>query len=212
MKKKRFFISIDKKVVCKYFNQEDGEKWLSEMREILSDKPLENETWVSIPNFSLYEASNLGRIRSLNYKRSGVVKVIQPSIGKDGYTQSMFLSDNGKYCTFKIHRLIALAFYGIRPENTEINHIDGNKQNNAIKNLEYITHSENCKHSFNIGLQKAKRGELNGMSKLTQEQVDYARRVKNESTKRYWGRKAIAKELGITEKHLQYIVNKDYTW
>lgn len=212
MKKKRFNFSVDKKTVCRTLTLEEGEKWLSEMILKYSDKFNADEIWKKIPNFSRYEASSLGRIRSLNYKKSGCTRVIIPAAGKDGYLQSMFLCDDKKYYTFKIHKLVSLAFYGERPEGTEVNHINGNKGCNYPSNLEYISHSENCKHSFDTGLQIAKRGALNGMAKLTQEQVDYARKVKRESAKRYWGRKELALELGITEKHLQYIVNSNDSW
>lgn len=212
MRKKKFSISIDKKLICKYFTQEYGEKWMQDMRKSISDVSIENETWKGIPNFSRYQASDFGRIRSLNYKNSGAIKIIMPSAGKDGYLQSMFLCDNGKYYTLKIHKLITLAFLGERNNGTEVNHINGSKSDNRIENLEYISHSDNCQHSFNIGLQKAKRGSLNGMAKLTQEQVDYARKLKRESTNRYWGRKEVALKLGITEKHLQRLVNKTDSW
>lgn len=212
MKKKKFSITINKKLVCKYFTQEDGEKWIQDMRKCISDTSLKNEIWKEIPNFSRYEASNFGRIRSINYKNSGAIKIINPSVGRSGYLQSMFLCDDGKYYTIKIHKLITLSFLGERSNKNEVNHINGNKSDNRIENLEYVSHSANCQHSFDTGLQKAKRGILNGRAKLTQEQVDYARKVKRESTNRYWGRKEIALQLGITEKHLQRLVNKTNSW
>jgi hypothetical protein len=212
MKKKKFHFSVDGKLVCKYFNQEDGEQWLIQMRLKHSDVSELNEMWKFIPNFGRYKASNYGRIGSINYKNSGCFKIIKPAAGKDGYLQSMFLKDDGTYNTIKVHKLIALAFLGARPDGTEVNHINGDKQDNNVSNLEYISHSANCQHSFDTGLQKPKRGILNGMCKITQEQVDNARKCKKESTKRYWGRKEMAKEMGISEKHLQRLVNKENSW
>ena len=55
-------------------------------------------------------------------------------------------------------------------DTLQVNHIDGNKLNNHINNLEWTTCSENVKHAFNIGL-KTQRGEYNNLSKLTEEQV-----------------------------------------
>ena len=62
------------------------------------------------------------------------------------------LSKNGKYKPTKVHKLVAAAFIGPRPEGLEINHIDGDHQNNAASNLEYCTQSENMKHAVRLGL------------------------------------------------------------
>lgn len=59
------------------------------------------EVWKNIPNFNRYQASSMGNIRSLNYKNTGKIKNIKPALTKDGYLQSMFLSDCGKYCSKK---------------------------------------------------------------------------------------------------------------
>ena len=107
---------------------------------------------------------------------------------------------------YTIHRLVGEAFVSNENNKPEINHIDGNKTNNHYTNLEWCTRSENCQHSFDIGLQQPKRGELNGMSKLTNGQVRDARKQKAEGG-RFWGRNELAKKLGINPKHLQRIVN-----
>lgn len=169
------------------------------------------EIWKSIPGFSLYEASNCGNIRSLNYKRTNTMKVLKPSKSDDGYLKTMLLNDLGKYKSWTIHNFVALTFLGEKPKNKEINHKDGNKTNNSIENLEYVTRSENCKHSFDIGLQKPKRGELNGMSKLTSVQVAEIRLIAKNGG-RYWGRNELAKKYGVTAKHLQDIVNNPESW
>ena len=152
-------ISIDGNRIEKSFKTaEQGESWLSEMRLKHSDKSLPNEVWEKVLGFNRYELSNLGRIRSLNYKKTGMVKVLKPALSKDGYLKTMIQRDNGTYITRPIHRLVAIAFYGIH-KGKEVNHIDGVKINNHAINLEWITHAENCQHSFDIGLQKPKRGD-----------------------------------------------------
>lgn len=208
----RKLITIDGKVVCRYFpTNEAGEAWLDSVRETASIKDLDGEIWNDIPNFSRYKASNFGRIVSLNYKNSKTRKLINPTCNQDGYPQSMFKGDDGKYHTKKIHSLIALAFLGERDKGLEVNHIDGNKENASISNLEYITHSQNCQHSFDTKLQKAKRGDLNGMAKLTWEQVRYIREQKANGG-RNWGRDRIAKELGISSAHVKDIANNPNLW
>lgn len=205
-------ISVNGKRIAKKFNsKQDSELWLSQIRDENSDKSLDGEIWNAIQQFSNYQASNLGRVRSINYKKSGLIKVLKPALNPDGYLQTMIQNDSGKYISTSIHRLVAIAFYGLK-DGMVVNHKDGIKTNNNIENLEWCTHSYNCKHSFDIGVQLPKIGELNGMSKLTNEQVIKAREQKKNGG-RFWGRNDLANELGITAKHLQKIVNsKDSSW
>lgn len=207
----RTFITINSKVVTKYFyNKEDAESWRQSVRDSLKSESLEGEIWKPIPQYLRYMASNMGRLISLNYKNSGVNKIITPCI-TGGYYQTMIKSDSGKYHTRKVHYLVALAFMGVRKENTEVNHIDGNKLNNKLDNLEYITHSENVKHSYDIGLSKAMTGSKNGNSKLTDDQVRYIRECKKNKG-RFWGREQIAKELNISSAHVKDIANSKTLW
>lgn len=203
-------ISYNGKRHLKIFdNLKDAKQYRDNLILSISDKSLPGEQWKEIEGFSKYQASNLGRIRSKNYKSSGIIKVLKPSISKDGYLQTALLNDLGKYKSIKVHRIIALAFLGY--SELEVNHIDGVKDNNNIINLEYVTRSENCQHSFDIGLQKPKRGELNGMAKLTKEQVEEARYLKK-TKGRFWGRNQLAKQFGVSPKHLQKIVNSSTLW
>ena len=130
-----------------------------------------NEIWKST-GFDGYEVSNLGRVRRLH-------KTIPPRIRKlttdtHGYLH-VNLWHGGKSKHFSIHRLVAIAFIP-NPENKpEVNHIDGNKLNNRVSNLEWVTSSENQRHAFDMGLQVALQGEDAPRAKLTAEQVIYIR-------------------------------------
>ena len=166
------------------------------------------ETWKPIPGFSRYEASSLGRLKSLNYKRTGQVRVLKLATNPHGYLQMMLLNDNKKYCSWTVHRFIALTYYGIKPEGKEINHINGIKTDNRPENLEYITHSENCQHSFDTGLQQPKVGSLNGFSKLTEEQVKEVREYRSTIKSRYYGRERLALKYGVTVGHIKDIVTR----
>lgn len=67
---------------------------------------------------------------------------------------------NGKKKTYRAHRLVLMAFKPVdNMENLEVNHIDGNKKNNKLENLEWCTSSENQIHAFKTGLNKARQGE-----------------------------------------------------
>ena len=180
---------------------------------------METEIWKSIPRFDgRYEASTLGRIRTVehnimrsNGKRHTVKQtILKPATNHSGYYR-FAVKENNKLTSFYVARIIAETFIN-NPENKkEVNHINGIKTDNRPINLEWCTRSENCKHSFDTGLQKAKRGTLNGMAKLTWEQVDYIREQKRIGG-RFWGRERIAKELGLNSKHVQEIANNTNSW
>ena len=204
-------ISINGKRIEKTFKtKEEAIDWKIAMIEKHSDNNIPGEVWKQIPGFLRYQASNAGRLRSSNYKNSGLTKILKPALSEDGYYQIMLKHDSGKYKSWKVHKFITLAFYGEKSKGLEVNHKDGIKVNNVIDNLEYCTHSENCQHSFDIGLQEAKAGHLNGMAKLTSEQVKEAREAK-ENGGRFWGRNEMAERFGISAKHLQKIVNNPGT-
>ena len=93
----------------------------------------------------LYKVSNLGRILNLNYRNTGKPKLMTPSENTDGYFK-INLRKNGETKTCYVHRLIAQTFIP-NPENKpEINHIDEDKTNNRVDNLEWKWHKDNINH------------------------------------------------------------------
>lgn len=107
------------------------------------------ETWRPIKGYeNNYEISNFGRIKSICREGTagGLRKLTE---NKDGYYQIM-LCKEGDQRSFLVHRLVFEAFNGNIPEGLEINHIDENKKNNSICNLEVVTHTENVRHGTGI--------------------------------------------------------------
>lgn len=103
-----------------------------------------------------YEVSNTGKIRSLNYNKTGEVKELKQKIDKYGYcTVILHIDKKQKYPT--VHRLVAKAFISNPNNLPQVNHRDGNKQNNNVENLEWCTSSENVQHAFDIGLKEKSR-------------------------------------------------------
>lgn len=110
-----------------------------------------NEEWRDIEGYKgCYQVSSAGKVRSIRYG----LKVLKQRIKKTGYVDVNF-SVNGVRKVFLVHRLVAETFLG-KPKNKEVNHIDGNKLNNRLENLNWVTHSENIKHAYDSGLFKRK--------------------------------------------------------
>lgn len=122
------------------------------------------EIWKDIPGYEgVYQASNIGRIRSVEGKatsnarfkqRRWKSRIIRPKgcadYRKSGYRVALW--KNGKPRDWLVARLVALTWIpGYEPGFT-VNHIDGDRLNNQIDNLEWLSLSENIKHGFNTGL------------------------------------------------------------
>ena len=112
------------------------------------------EIWKDIKGYEgLYQISNTGKIKSLerykdNHSKKQLVKekIRKQIISKTGYYTCM-LTKNGNLKLFKVHRIVAEAFIPNPNNYPIINHIDGNKLNNNVSNLEWCTRSENQKHA-----------------------------------------------------------------
>lgn len=117
----------------------------------------------------LYFADENGNIFSYPKKTRNGIRQIKPNKLKLGYL-FIDLCKDGFVKKHLVHRLIADTFIE-NPENKpQVNHIDGNKVNNHVSNLEWCTASENQKHAIKNNLRSAK-GEKNSQSKLTLKQV-----------------------------------------
>jgi hypothetical protein len=125
------------------------------------------EQWRDIPGYvGYYQASDLGNIRRsgncTNNTKAG--RLLSPGRGR--YC-TVVLNRNREKRTWKVHRLVMKAFVGPMPPGYSINHIDGNTLNNAWSNLEYVTHSDNVRHTFRTG--------RHGSAKLTVESAKLIR-------------------------------------
>ena len=91
----------------------------------------------------MYQVSNLGRVKSLNFRHTGREQILKPKKQQSGYIV-INLYKNSKMKTYKVHRLVSENFIDNPNNYNEINHIDENKENNCVYNLEW------CSHSYNI--------------------------------------------------------------
>ena len=106
----------------------------------------EKEIWRDIQGYEgKYQVSNMGRVKSLNYRQTGKERILRGIGTILGYL-TVNLYQDGKMKTHKVHRLVALAFLPNPYNLPQINHLDENKENNCIDNLEWVSCKENINH------------------------------------------------------------------
>ena len=134
------------------------------------------EVWKPLHGYEgLYEISSYGVVKSVrrfnpNSGKNGMwypERIMKTRLDGDGYVV-LGLTKNGKMKMCKMHRLVLETFD--KESDLQVNHKDGNKQNNRLDNLEWVTCSENIKHAFRTGL-KSENGSKNPKSKLTEKEV-----------------------------------------
>lgn len=165
----------------------------------------EGEGWVPIPGLEgRYEASTHGRLRWVGpvIGRAYPGKVIAGHANQDGYRQLRpYPRPNRR--PVRVHQLIALAFLGPCPDGCEVNHIDGNRENNAPWNLEYVTHADNIRHTWALGNIR-RDGEFNGRARLTPDDV---RSIRKRAAAGASQRK-LAREFGVGQTAISRIVQR----
>ena len=160
-------------------------------------RPSENDTeeWKTVEGFRLrYEVSSFGRVRNENgdiiagSKNRGYVRV-KPN-GKNG---------SGVH----VHKLVAELFLGPKPSGHEIDHKDGDKANNWVGNLEYVTHLENIRRAEANCARGSRAGENNGRAKLTYNDVcEIRNRCASGESKA-----AVSRDYGVSDVQIGNIVN-----
>lgn len=101
------------------------------------------EVWKDIPGYEgKYQASNLGNVRSLNYRRSGKTKLLSPGLCGKGYLKVVLLK-NGVPKNHSVASCVWVAFNGPVPPGMQINHINEDKTDNRLENLNLMTAKEN---------------------------------------------------------------------
>jgi len=98
-------------------------------------------------------------------------KFLKFSYDQQGYQRVCLYVGNCKNKTIKVHRLVAETFIENVENKKDVNHIDGNKTNNNISNLEWCTRSENIKHAFKNGLKIVTQNQIDGVKKRFSKQV-----------------------------------------
>lgn len=140
-----------------------------------------NEVWKDVVGYEgIYEVSNRGEVRTHKDKttytelrgiRNWKQRVLKQKVSKDN-NHRVNLWKDGKGQTWLVHRLVAFAFIAEVAGKEYVNHIDGNRMNNAVDNLEWCNHKENNNHAFDTGLiQTGKKITL--VNKITGEEHNF---------------------------------------
>lgn len=165
----------------------------------LQDLP--DEQWRDVVGYEgLYQVSNFGRVKSFH---KGKVIIRKPVTLSDGY-QQVSLDKNGKRKCMGIHVLVAKMFIP-NPENKPmVDHYDRNPANNTVRNLSWVTNSENQRRAVELGSKKC--GCDNPRSNLSSEQVREIRRLYVRRSHEF-GSVALAKMFGVSVSTIKRIVN-----
>lgn len=163
----------------------------------------EEEIWKSLPGVPGIEVSPLGMVRMLDKvvsSESGTQfikgRILKQSDNGKGYLKVNILID-GKWTTKKVHRLVAQTFIP-NPDNLpEVNHIDYNRTNNNVKNLDWVTHEENIAYRDKLG-----HTARNNAPKLPV----YAVNLKTQETLWFESQNEAGRELGINPGNINNVI------
>ena len=116
------------------------------------------EIWKDIPGYEgLYKVSNLGNVKSLNWRNTGEEKNLWLKPHNKGYLQVELANGGVKKC-FVVHRLVAIAFLPNPNCFPQVNHKDENKANNCVENLEWCSRSYNARYSLDRHPERKPKG------------------------------------------------------
>jgi DNA-binding transcriptional regulator YiaG len=160
--------------------------------------------WKTIDRFPDYEVSNEGQVRRSKGGRGAIAgKLLKwHTHTSTGYPDIRF-SVEGKQTSIPVHRIVATAFFGAKPDDMQIRHLDGNKMNNHIDNLCYGTAKENAQDKIQHG--RSSQGIKNPKNKLTEHQVESIRKMHGTSKA-----KNVAYIFGLSKSTVYRIWNKKY--
>lgn len=166
------------------------------------------EIWKPVEGYEdRYEVSNYGRVKSLSYLRNGkncqyrtkeFIRTLTPN--QDGYLTVSFHKDYLKK-TVLVNRLVAKHF--IKGDHSlTVNHIDRDRTNNMVHNLEWMEHGDNVRHSAKTGsYSRSKIGEKNGRSILTSKDVTEIKKLLSKGLQQ----KDIAEKFNVTPANISRI-------
>lgn len=165
-----------------------------------------------LDEFPNYDITQDGKVFSLNYNNTNEKRELVNKINKTGYAVVGITNSKGKRQFIGVHRLVAKAYLPTTDESLQVNHIDGDKLNNTVSNLEWCTAQHNIRHSFDTGLNTGHKSNVNG--NYQGEDVVHAKLTENDVINirsRYAnGEKVndLAKEYGLSSFAMNAAISK----
>lgn len=163
------------------------------------------EIWKDVKGFEgVYQISNKGRLKSFKKYKEGYVL---SNVNKKGDYLSVVLKYKDKIKYIRIHTLVAQAFIPNPLNKPEVNHKDGNKQNNRVENLEWVTRKENAaharKHNPKIIKHMKKYNQLIRPKMINQYTLD------GRFIAYYWNAKEAEKATGVCQRNILQVASRD---
>ena len=200
----------DEKILLLERNLKTANKKIAELDKKIFDlekdyfcvENLPDEIWKDVEGYEgIYQISNKGRIKSFHYGRAHLMR---GGGGKSGY-RTVVLNKDGRSRTKLLHVLIAKTFIPNPEKKPFVNHKDGDKLNNCVENLEWVTAKENTRHAIENGLIKRNYGTDHQMSKFSDEDIKFIFSVFKKGDRNF-GINALAKKFGVNKSTIERII------
>ncbi len=165
------------------------------------------EIWKKHPVFENYIGSNLGNVKSLDYKHTGnecLLKkrtIVKHRKHKDYIQQQISLYNHNKRKFYYVHRFIYECFNGLIPQGLQIDHINNNTQDNRLQNLQLLTPSENCKKRF-IDNPHLSKSYIHNLQKIHPK----TKIICLNNNQIYESQREAARKLNISNKHVNDVL------
>lgn len=169
-----------------------------------------DEEWRTVAGYPDYAISSMGRVKRIKYcphSRIADDGIMTPyKIGRYGYWAVRLFRD-GKGKMLRVHRLVLEAFIGSCPDGFTGNHMNGNKDDNRVVNLEWVTQLENTRHAFSIGLHRRGKGDRGHNARLKRGEVWLIKKLLLGGV----SQSVIAKMFRVSDTHITRI-KQGVTW
>ncbi|SCW57420.1 HNH endonuclease [Paenibacillus tianmuensis] len=156
---------------------------------------IQGEVWREIAGYeTLYQISNYGRVKSLGNSQDRQEKILKQQLQRDGYKRVWLYKKGLKRKRFPVHRLVANAFIPNPLRKEQVNHQNGNKLDNRLENLNWMTRKENIAHAYETGLVKKNKNPVIATHLDTGEQ------------RQFKSQKEASRELGFYMKNISNVL------
>ena len=153
------------------------------------------EIWKDIKGYPNYMVSNMGQVKSLNYRQTGREKIMKQQLYR-GYL-NVGLRKNRKLKIFRVHRLVYEAFYGRIPQGMQVNHINEIKTDNRLENLNLMTPKENS--NWGTRNERVSEKQTNGKKSKPVLKIDH---ISNEIVAEFPSIKEAERQTGFNHIYL----------